>query len=405
MKKNNTQKIPKMILLVGIPGSGKSYFSENLLNIHEDIVLISQDTLGSRGKCEEELRKVIKDKTKKVIIDRCNHKKKDRQEWVDCAKLNKKDVVIIYFDYPLDTCVERVKNRVGHPTIKFGRGESIVKSFYDQLEAPSDADGYKKILHIHSFDECNSILTMLGCDPDKLKSNSEAQKIIKFPRTHHIFNLGGSGVTRDDLVLSDNEIKEYLNCDLTFEEKVDGANLGISIDKDYNIVFQNRSHYVSSQTSTQFKTLDIWKEDNSGDLYKILKPNRHILYGEWCYAKHSIHYTSLPNYFLAFDIFDKFENKFFSRAKFHETMAKTAISIVPDIANHVSFADKDELKKNLLEYLETKSQFNDGFVEGVYIRKDNGNYLERRCKLVRPDFIQGIKEHWSKMDVVKNVVL
>ena len=32
---------------------------------------------------------------------------------------------------------------------------------------------------------------------------------------------------------------------------------------------------------------------------------RNILYGEWVYAKHSIHYTALPGYFIAFDIWDK----------------------------------------------------------------------------------------------------
>ena len=404
MVKKGKPNIPRMMILVGIPGSGKSYFSENLAETHEDIVVISQDTLGSRGACEEELRRIIKDKTKKIILDRCNHKKSDRKDWIDCAKINKKDAVIIYFDYPLDTCVDRVKERVGHPTIKFGRGGSIVKSFHEQLETPSDSEGYKKILHIRSFDECNVILETLGCDPDKLKSNTESQQIIKFPRTHHIFDAGGTGVTRDDLVLSDAEIKDYLNCNLTFEEKIDGANMGISIDKNYNLLFQNRSHRVSSGTSTQFKTLDIWTGTHSPDLFKILEPNRHILYGEWCYAKHSIHYTSLPNYFLAFDIFDKFENKFYSRFKFHRIMAKTNIPTVPVIVENANYSTKKELKDSLLKYLDTKSVFNDNFVEGVYIRKDDENFLVKRCKLVRPDFIQGINTHWSKMEVIKNVI-
>lgn len=40
-------------------------------------------------------------------------------------------------------------------------------------------------------------------------------------------------------------------------------------------------------------------------LCQILEPNRHILFGEWLFAKHSKHYTSLPAYFIAFDIYDK----------------------------------------------------------------------------------------------------
>lgn len=32
-------------------------------------------------------------------------------------------------------------------------------------------------------------------------------------------------------------------------------------------------------------------------LFKVLG-NRHILYGEWLYAKHSVYYDNLPHYFL-----------------------------------------------------------------------------------------------------------
>ena len=30
-----------------------------------------------------------------------------------------------------------------------------------------------------------------------------------------------------------------------------------------------------------------------------------IPYGEWLYAKHSVHYRKLPHYFFEFDIYDK----------------------------------------------------------------------------------------------------
>jgi hypothetical protein len=39
----------------------------------------------------------------------------------------------------------------------------------------------------------------------------------------------------------------------------------------------------------------------------ILEPGRHILFGEWCRAQHSVFYSRLPDYFLAFDIWDRYE--------------------------------------------------------------------------------------------------
>lgn len=406
-KKDKSGKVslPKILLLVGLPGSGKSYFSNHLsssINTDQNkkIVVISQDDLGSKSKCEDELMKALKS-GKKVIIDKCNPTVKDRQYWVDYSMIDKKEIVVVFFNSSVEECIERVKNRVDHPTIKFGRGESIVKSFSNLLELPTEKEGFKKIIKVRSFSECNDMLISLGCNKDKLLNTNHS--IIKFPRTHHIFDAGGSGVTRDDLVMSNDEIEKYLNCTLTLEEKVDGANLGISIDKEYNVIFQNRSHFVTYATSSQFKGLKQWQETHSGELFTFLTPNRHILYGEWCYAKHSIHYTNLPNYFLAFDIFDKYENKFYSRERFHKVMSQTSIPTVP-VIEEVEFKSKSELKDKLLNYLDTNSKFRDGFVEGVYIRKDNGDYLDRRCKLVRPDFIQGIDTHWSKMELVKNTI-
>lgn len=41
---------------------------------------------------------------------------------------------------------------------------------------------------------------------------------------------------------------------VTVEEKVDGANLGISIDgSTQQVMFQNRSHFVNAATAAQWK--------------------------------------------------------------------------------------------------------------------------------------------------------
>ena len=38
--------------------------------------------------------------------------------------------------------------------------------------------------------------------------------------------------------------------------------------------------------------------------------DRFILFGEWLYARHSIHYRRLPHYFFEFDIYDKQQEAF-----------------------------------------------------------------------------------------------
>ena len=67
-----------------------------------------------------------------------------------------------------------------------------------------------------------------------------------------------------------------------------------------------RSHYVNSSTHPQFKGLDAWLERNRADVYQVLgdEPGKYVLFGEWMFAKHSLEYSRLPDYFIAFDIYD-----------------------------------------------------------------------------------------------------
>jgi hypothetical protein len=41
-------------------------------------------------------------------------------------------------------------------------------------------------------------------------------------------------------------------------------------------------------------------------------------------------------------------------------------------------------------------------VEGLYLRRDQGGFLEARAKLVRPEFVQAIEEHWSSRTLERN---
>lgn len=59
----------------------------------------------------------------------------------------------------------------------------------------------------------------------------------------------------------------------------------------------------------QWRQLDSWAETHRESLFHLLGEQKYILYGEWCYAKHSIHYTKLPNLFVAFDIYEKAQSK------------------------------------------------------------------------------------------------
>lgn len=377
-------KFPSIIMLVGYPASGKSTFSNALTKIYNDIIRVNQDEIRQKGKCEEIVIKNSGKNNKTILIDRCNLTKEERKRWLQIA--NNKSSWCIFLNIPLDECKYRISKRKNHPTIKQDEGLKILTSIENILEEPNISEGFEKIISLTTNEEINQLLTDWEVPlPEFIDEDND---IIKFPRTKHLVNLGAA--TRDDLILNKNHIINFINKEIYVEEKIDGANLGIFIKKNWEIVAQNRSHFVNSSYHTQFKLLDKWLLSKKSDLYQILEPERHILYGEWVYMKHSINYTELPDWFLVFDIYDIYQDKFWSRERLEQKLSSTSLKIVPLITKQ-TFQKIEEIS----DLVKQKSQFYDGKVEGVYLRICDDLWLINRAKIVRNDFIGGNK-HWSK---------
>ncbi|WNB75900.1 RNA ligase family protein [Methylomonas koyamae] len=216
---------------------------------------------------------------------------------------------------------------------------------------------------------------------------------FKFPSTPHLAIYGNTEV-RGDKVMSEAERTEFLQHELIVEEKVDGANLGISFDHEGNIRAQSRGSYLHIPYSGQWKKLAEWLRPRVDELFEQLT-DKYILYGEWCYAQHSITYDSLPDWFLGFDVFDKNTEKFFSSPRRNEMFNALGIYQVPLIQRgYFTLAE--------LESLVSRSQLSSHPAEGIYLRFDQGDWLEQRAKLVRSNFIQEIEKHWSRSTIKPN---
>lgn len=216
---------------------------------------------------------------------------------------------------------------------------------------------------------------------------------FKFPSTPHLALLGDVTV-RGDKVMSESERGEFLRHEIVVEEKVDGANLGISFDSSGNICAQNRGAYLHLPSSGQWKKLSEWLKPRTDALFEQLT-DQFILFGEWCYAQHSVIYDRLPDWFLGFDIYDKSNAKFFSCHRRNEVFRTIGIIQVPLIKR--GYFSLSELNSFL-----SQSQLSDKPAEGLYLRLDRSDWLEQRTKLVRPAFIQSVEQHWSRSGVKAN---
>ena len=383
----------KFIMLVGLPAAGKTTFTELFMTNGMNIRVVNQDMMG-RSACEGALLRFIKE-SDITILDRVNSTKKDRKDWIENASLPSQNCLCIYLSTPRFVCLARAAARTNHPTIKKGGGHRIINDIDSKFEVPSKDEGFSDVVILEDDEDVRNYLKLWHCKQIEVEDN-DSEFIHKFPRTQHIFNIGGATV--DDRILDVHDCDTFMKEDDVFiAEKVDGAQLGISMDENYKIMIQNRSHYVNSKSHSQFEKLDKWIIDHTEALYQILDQDT-ILFGEWLYATHSIAYTELPDYFLAFDLYNKKKRLFYNRDKLVEALTDTNVHYVREM-----YRGKLTNKSQLLSMIEQKSVYTDGRVEGVYLKIFENDYVKARCKLVRNDFICG-NEHWGKGIMQKNSI-
>ena len=122
-----------------------------------------------------------------------------------------------------------------------------------------------------------------------------------------------------------------------------------------------------------------------------------MLFGEWCFALHSVPFNRLPDWFLGFDVYDRTESRFWSGDRRDSWLVDLGLAVVPRLA-------QGRFSMEQLRSLIGTSQLCEGPMEGIYLRRDRGDWLEQRAKMVRAEFAEGIGKHWSEESLAKNTL-
>jgi len=220
---------------------------------------------------------------------------------------------------------------------------------------------------------------------------------FRFPHTPHLLWLGDAP-PRDDKILSSAEVSSLLVDEVVVEEKLDGANLGLSLTSDRKIRAQNRGQYLLEPYTGQFTRLSSWLTLHREALHRALKPEL-ILFGEWCAARHSLGYSALPDWFLLFDVYDRNSRQFWSSSRRNALACDIGLVTVPQV-----FHGKTALSALTQLVSATPSRYRAGKLEGIVVRHENTDWCNARAKLVRPDFTQAINTHWRNRTVEWNKI-
>jgi ATP-dependent RNA circularization protein (DNA/RNA ligase family) len=221
-------------------------------------------------------------------------------------------------------------------------------------------------------------------------------EFFRFPHTPHLAWLGRAR-PREDKVLDAYEVEALLSGEVVVEEKVDGANVGFSTSEEGVVRVQNRGKYLSPDVAhPQFKPLFGWLASRRDALAAALHPGL-MLFGEWCYATHSVRYDRLPDWFLGFDVYDRERRVFWSSSARDALLAGLGLASVPHLA-------RGRFALEALEALMGTSGVGSAPMEGLVVRREREGETVARAKLVRASFTQSIDEHWSRGPLEKNAL-
>lgn len=144
----------EVILMVGCPGSGKSFFSENFL-VSKGYVRVNRDKLGSWQKCIKVMEEALS-AGKKVVIDNTNPNIESRKKYIESAK--KFNVQCRCFVMKIETAHAKHNNKFRELTDKshLKISDIIINSYFKQFEEPTLEEGFTEIVEVPFLPKFNN---------------------------------------------------------------------------------------------------------------------------------------------------------------------------------------------------------------------------------------------------------
>lgn len=208
---------------------------------------------------------------------------------------------------------------------------------------------------------------------------SEFCDYVKYPRTYHLPTSPGR--TKDDRVLENTNV--FAGKKVIITEKMDGEN---------TTIYQDHVHARSINSDNHPSRS--WVKNLASKLGWLLDDGWRIC-GENMWAKHSIHYTDLEDYFLGFSMWHN--NKCLSWRNTTEWFELLGVKSVPVLYEGVFHDDLIGYFANLT----TNKENREGFVIRLADSFLYGQFRHCVAKYVRENHVQ-TSHNWKREKIVRN---
>jgi hypothetical protein len=254
------------------------------------------------------------------------------------------------------------------------------------------------------------------------------EPLRKYPRTPH---LEGSRLQPGDEDVDQVPFAEVRGRHLVVEEKVDGANAGISFGEDGGLRLQSRGHFLTGgPRERHFALLKTWATVHRDALWERLGA-RYVAYGEWLFARHTMFYDALPHYLLEFDVLDRETGRFLSTRRRRALWAGAPVVSVP-VVHEGPLPSRAALEALVRPSLFKSPRWREALreaslrgevgargageravadtdpddrSEGLYVKWEDDDHVLGRYKWVRASFLQAMQEsgtHWLDRPLLEN---
>ena len=139
-----------MVLMIGIPGSGKSTFYRQRLST--DFVRVNLDMLKTRER-EKELISRCFSEGKSFVIDDTNVTRQLRESFILPARRQGYRIVGFYMRSSVSECAARNRQRTGAARVP----DHVIANMSNRLELPSRSEGFDELYYVELREDAYAV--------------------------------------------------------------------------------------------------------------------------------------------------------------------------------------------------------------------------------------------------------